>query len=152
MPLKEIRGIFPNTKGTRLEITSDIDINYNCAAWAIEENNRWWEPWELLLPDPPPELHWPDGLLHNSKVETYVRFFELKGYEIADDDILEQGYTKIALYEEGGEFRHVARQLTAKKWSSKLGPKEDISHELRALENDGKYAYGTASIFMKKPR
>ena len=152
MPLKELRGIFPNARGTRLEITSEIDVNYNCASWALDQQNRWWEPWGLLLPAPPPEIHWPDGLPHDSKLQTYVRFFELHGFEVTNNEAPEVGFIKIALYAENGEFRHVARQKTATKWTSKIGRQEDISHELNALENSGQYAYGTVAVFMRKPR
>ena len=152
MPEKEIRGLFPNIRRTRLDLTSKIDGNYNCAAWAIEDVKRWWEPYGLILPTSTPEYHWPDELPHNSKPETYVRFFALNGYELADDDSLEEGYTKIAIYVLDDEFAHVARQVSRYRWTSKIGEQEDIEHSLRALENDAPYTYGTASIFMRKPK
>ena len=77
-------------------------------------------------------------------------FFELHGYQVAYDDSVEPGFRKIAIYVENDEFRHVARQEPNGLWSSKIGPQEDITHELRALESSGLYGYGVASIFMKK--
>ena len=151
MPKKELRGLFPNIKRTRLDLTSEMDGNYNCAAWAIDDDQRWYEPYGMILPTSTPEYHRPEGLPHNSKPETYVSFFELYGYELADDETLEDGYTKIALYVRDGEFRHVARQVSRHRWTSKVGEQEDIEHALRALEKDGPHAYGIVSIFMKKP-
>ena len=151
MPLKELLGIFPRLKGTRPQITSPCNGNYNCTAWAIRDEIRWWEPYGLVLPSPFPPYHWPAELPQDLKAETFVRFFELNGFELAADESVEAGFIKIALYVQNGEYRHVARQLSATKWTSKIGEREDISHELRALEGDGKYGYGVASIFMRKP-
>ena len=151
MPLKELRGIFPNWSGRSRDMTSPEDGNYNCASWALEEVHRWWEPYGLILPGPSPPYHWPPELPQDAKAETYVRLFEMNGYELAADDSVEDGYTKIALYTRNGEFQHAARQLSANRWTSKIGEREDISHELRALERDGPYGYGAATIFMRKP-
>ncbi|MDF1811210.1 MAG: hypothetical protein P1V20_03320 [Verrucomicrobiales bacterium] len=35
---------FPRLKGGHFKITSPQDIDYNCMAWAMEDNSRWWEP------------------------------------------------------------------------------------------------------------
>ena len=152
MPIKELRGVFPNSTGSRLDLTSEEDINYNCASWALEENHRWWEPYGLILPAPSPPYHWPPELPQDNKAATYVRLFEMNGYELAADESLEQGYKKVALYIRDVNFQHAARQLSTTKWTSKIGKHEDIRHELRALERDGPYGYGTASIFMRKPK
>jgi hypothetical protein len=150
MPLKELVGIFPRLIGTKKKITSPCDGNYNCTAWAIEDSVRWWEPYGLILPSPSPPYHWPAGLPQNQSAETFVRFFELNGYERVNDSSVEPGYAKIAIYIQDGQFRHVARQLSATEWTSKIGEQEDITHELRALESDGPFGYGIASIFMRK--
>ena len=33
---------FPNLLTTGYEITSPDTIDYNCIAWAAEDNERWW--------------------------------------------------------------------------------------------------------------
>ncbi|MCI0637958.1 MAG: hypothetical protein L0Y72_23715 [Gemmataceae bacterium] len=38
---------------------------------------------------------------------------------------------------------HAARQLPTGRWSSKLGPSEDIEHDLHALEGE---IYGTIAL------
>ena len=150
MPLKELYQTFPNLADTQAEITSPTDLNYNCVSWAIEDTQRWWEPYGIILPSPSPPYAWPDGLPHDQNSSTYVRFFELHGYEVTDDESVESGFKKIALYLKDDEFRHVARQETSGSWTSKIGPQEDIIHELRALESLGHFGYGVASIFMRK--
>lgn len=53
------------------------------------------------------------------------------------------------------EISHVARQLPDGRWTSKLGPDEDIEHnDLHALEGDvGVYplCYGVVIRFMRRP-
>lgn len=88
----------------------------------------------------------------DNKAATYVRLFEMNGYEVAADESVEDGYKKIALYILDGNFQHAARQLSATKWTSKIGKHEDIRHELRALERDGPHGYGVAIIFMRKSK
>ncbi len=152
MPLKELCGIFPNLKATNQTITSDIDVNYNCVAWAIEDKLRWWEPFGVIIPASFPPYHWPDNLPHNNLLQTYVSFFEAHGFQVTDDPKLENGVEKLALYERDNQFQHVARQLPNGRWTSKIGPQEDIEHELDDLKNDIPYSYGKASIFMKRPK
>lgn len=150
MPLKELYGIFPKLAGTQIEITSPIDVDYNCVAWVIGDNSRWWEPYGIILPSPSPEYHWPNVLPHDKSSSTYIRFFKLHGYKLAEDDSMEPNSRKIAIYLEDDEFRHVALQRSDGLWSSKIGPKEDIRHELHALESTGPFGYGIASVFMKR--
>ena len=102
------------------------------------------------MPSPFPYFNWPGDLPQNDHAETYIRFFEQHGYQLADGPFVEPGFTKIAIYVEDDKFRHVARQLRNGQWSSKIGSKEDVIHELTALESHGPFGYGAASIFMKK--
>ena len=62
----------------------------------------------------------------------------------------EDGQEKIAIYtDERDQFQHVARELDETKWTSKLGPFEDISHA--KLEGLHGKEYGLAKYFMKRP-
>jgi hypothetical protein len=150
MPLKELSGIFPSLNATQNTITSPIDPNYNCVAWAVEDKLRWWEPFGLIIPASFPPYHWPDNLPHDLLPQTFVSFFEVHGYEVTHDPKLENDVEKLAIYVRENEFQHVARQLPSGRWTSKIGPQEDIEHDLGDLESDIPYGYGKASIFMKK--
>lgn len=37
-------GDFPNTSLEPFVQTSNVDVNYNCIAWAASDNTRWYEP------------------------------------------------------------------------------------------------------------
>lgn len=77
--------------------------------------------------------------------------FILLGYE--ECGLLEHPdpaeYEVLAFYQRGDEVRHVARQLIGGRWSSKLGPEMDLSHELHELYSKG---YGGLGWKMKRRR
>ena len=155
MPLRELYQIFPNLAGTQPHITSPIDWDYNCVAWVVGDNTRWYEPFGDVLLSASPPYYWPEGIPgrpNDKSYATYIGLFESYGFRAADNELVEPGYTKIAIYVKDDEFRHVARQTADGRWSSKIGKQEDIIHELRALESGGPYGYGTATIFMKKAK
>jgi hypothetical protein len=62
----------------------------------------------------------------------------------------EQGFEKIAIYTDGDEYMHAARQLEDGKWTSKMGPDEDVEHN--EPEDLAGPCYGNVSIFMKRKR
>ena len=150
MPLKEIKGLFPNLNATGETITSKIDPNYNCIAWAFGDTENWWEPWGLILPSAFPPYRWPDNLAHDNTLDTYIDFYRAHGFQVSDSEEYEDGYEKIALYVNKDEVCHAARQLRDGIWTSKLGDKEDIKHGLRDLEGSGEFRYGFVSAFMKR--
>jgi hypothetical protein len=64
-------------------------------------------------------------------------------------------FEKVALYADGQDPKHMARQLPDGTWTSKCGGAEDITHfTLDALESYGplpmKGHYGSAVLFMKR--
>ena len=68
-------------------------------------------------------------------IESFIRLFESLGYATCEDDVVEDGFEKIALYAGGdGMPTHAARQLPTGQWTSKLGFLEDIEHALHDLE------------------
>lgn len=154
MPLKELRSLFPKLKATKDTIKSPVDIDYNCAGWALSDKASWWEPWGgLVLPSSTPQYKWSSSLPHDTLAETYVRFFEEHGFELTDSAVRERGFERLAVYVRDGEFTHVARQLPNGRWTSKLGDKEDIEHaQPEELENDGPFAYGRVALYMKRKR
>ena len=69
-------------------------------------------------------------------------------YVVCDDDQLEPGYEKIALFALAGVPKHAAKQLPTGRWISKLGPSEDIEHGLHDLTG---MVYGAVVLLMKRP-
>jgi hypothetical protein len=130
--------------------TSDPSDDYNCIAWAANEDFRvWW-------PDPRYIGYWPDGIAREETVEAFVAAYATLGYEPCDNGDLEQGFEKIALYLHQGKPTHAARQLATGSWSSKLGPNIDVEHdtpeaiitEIAVLAN----IYGMPAKFLRRVR
>lgn len=122
--------------------TSEPDHSYNCIAHAAGDKDVWW--------DPAPRMYWPSRVPRDYSLGALEAAFASIGYVPCDSDALEQGVDKVALFIGGdGRYTHAARQLEDGRWTSKLGPNEDISHELRQVEGS---AYGTVARLMKKAR
>lgn len=136
---------YPRLTDQNYIITSPESDDYNCAAWAVEDNERHW--WPTLLPD----YYWPPGARRDDTLTAIVEGYSMLGYSVCDTSELEPGYEKIAIYADGDEPLHVARQLQSGRWTSKLGMDwEDIEHsELADLECD---LYGSPRLFMRKRR
>lgn len=134
---------FPGLKSSAFRITSDQNPKYNCIAWAVEEDFRWWEPTDLL--------YWPPAAPRERTLAAYITAYEARGFSIAANDSLEAGFAKLAIYTSTGARdgypTHAARQLPSGLWTSKLGKDVDIEHTLRGLEGD---LYGRVACFMKR--
>jgi hypothetical protein len=122
---------FPKLMGdVDFKLTSPATPNYNCIAWAYNINNR------VMWPGGPDAKnldgfhYWPDGAANDTHVSAFIEAFELKGYHVCKKWEHEDGYRKIALYTKEGstECTHASRELTSGKWTSKLGPQQDIQH------------------------
>ena len=146
--------VIKNFPGLRYDnvfkITSPIDPNYNCIAWAYQIKGRWmWPPKGLPTGVLDAVTYWPND---NSSpdVERFVDAFRQKGYEKCDTSDFETGFRKIALYIKPGttECTHAARQLSDGTWTSKLGCSYDIQHGTpQAIEGQ---CYGCVYCYMKK--
>jgi hypothetical protein len=134
-----------------ITITSPKDKNYNCIAWAAEDNeNFWW----------PIGGHWPEGMPRILNLQCFIFAYGSKGYVVTDKSDLEVGYSKIAIYvDQEGIPQHASRQLSDGWWTSKLGPSYDIRHPFYNvwpdLNIDGslrKFSslYGHLGVLMKK--
>lgn len=134
---------FPNFSTTGYEITSPDTIDYNCIAWAAEDNERWW--W----PDSQNIDYWPAGVPREVTINAFTQAYQTIGYEVCDRPNLERGFQKIAIYaDSAGKPTHAARQLPNGKWTSKLGQDEDIQHE--TLEGLTGESYGNVACIMRK--
>jgi hypothetical protein len=107
MPIKELKGIFHKLRATTSTITSPIDANYNCHAWAVGDNRTWYEPYGVILPHPFPPYQWPDGLPHDLAPDTFKKFFERFGFELAVSGDIEEGVEKIAFDDNDLPFFHL---------------------------------------------
>jgi hypothetical protein len=143
--VERIELAFPGLRGTGYQVTSPPDETYNCIAWAAGDTTDWWWPDE---PDNLDSSHWPAGTPRMETLEAFRGAFAALGYAVCDDDQLEAGYEKVALFALAGVPKHAARQLPGGRWTSKLGPMEDIEHALHDLTG---MVYGSVVLVMKRP-
>lgn len=144
-PNERLERLFPNLKDSDYQITSPATQIYNCVAWAVGEALCWWWPVNEF------GCYWPANAPFAETLEAFTAMFVNQGYQTCDEDGLEPGYSKIALYaDSGGNPTHVARQLSSGTWTSKIGKFEDIEHQtLSALEGR---LYGKVSQIMKRAK
>ena len=134
-------------------ITSPSSRRYNCIAWAAGSVHQWWWPDRraCLLG----YSYWPPNIPVELTFEAFFRAYGTLGYILCADGALEQGVEKIAIYGKTTlvgvtEPTHAALQLPDGRWTSKLGPHEDIVHDtLSVIEGP---TYGDAVHYMKRPR
>jgi len=144
MPADDLHRLFPELAASTYQITSQIDLCYNCIAWAADDTERKWWPFAY-----PPMGYWPDGVDRNETVECFIAAFATLDYSTCENGDLEHGFEKVAIYADGADVTHMARQLPSGVWTSKLGDLEDIEHaELEAIVCD---IYGEPVQFLKRP-
>jgi hypothetical protein len=129
--------------------TSGATNDYNCAAWAVNDQLGKW--WPQPLDDGGEDYYWPEGARRDGTLEAFADGYGCLGFEVCDNADPEEGYEKIAIYATRRESpTHVARQVSHGKWkwTSKMGPDEDIEHvSLRDLQGG---AYGYPRLFMRR--
>ena len=124
------------------KITSPQSRAYNCIAWAAGESHRWWWPDKMRT------HYWPKEVPCEPTLVAFVAAYRLLGYEPCDGGNLEPGFEKIAIFvRPSGTPGHAARQLANGKWTSKLGPLQDIEHDLEGVECN---SYGVVRQFLKR--
>jgi len=130
------------------DVTSPATPNYNCISWAMKYSDRWTQY------NSDSKMHdgivywWPDGVPQEPTIEAYKMAFQKIGYEGCGSPCHEDGFIKIALYENKGICSHASRELRNGLWTSKLGQNHDIQHS-SPFTIEGQ-AYGRAVVFMKK--
>jgi hypothetical protein len=137
---------FPQLRSSGYEITSEATDDYNCVAWAAETQKKIWWPDINNQGD----IYWPPSVPREETIDAFIKAFQTIGYKDFQslDDSLEDGFQKIAIYALSETPKHVARQLPCGKWTSKIGPEEDIKHnDLQGLSGD---KYGKVVRIMKK--
>ncbi|NVJ20655.1 hypothetical protein HUW62_05390 [Myxococcus sp. AM011] len=137
-----IHAAFPETVHTHLRITSRRTAEYNCIAWAAEDDERWWWPFAGTF------AYWPPGVPLEESVAAFEQAYGTLGYVACGmSSQPDEGWQKIALYEKTGVITHAARQLPNGLWTSKLGEAEDVEHELKGLEGA---EYGRVCLILKR--
>lgn len=141
-----VRIQWPSLNEQNCSPESDLDDEYNCAAWAAGDKTNWWEPSGL------PEHYWPEGADLDYSISGYEAAFARVHFSRCTDGAFEIGVEKIALYAlpDSTEFLHAARQLEDGRWTSKLGNRRDVDHD--SPENLAGPWYGTPTIYMKRAR
>lgn len=143
MSRAHIQSSFPRLKQSTYFITSRATPNYNCIAWAADDDTQYWWPDSMSL------YYWPKGIDRTEDLDAFSSAFATLGYEPCDAANQEEGFEKIAIFADArGKPLHAARQLPNGAWTSKLGSAEDIQHALFTLE--GK-SYGMVQRFMRRP-
>ena len=137
--IDNLRRKLPNLPIASVTITSDATPEYNCVAWAVGENERWWEAGMM------PDSYWPAEALNTNDLRGWMEAFRSEGFEVSADSAHEVGFEKIAIYLQGGVPTHAARQLPNGRWTSKIGGLEDVEHDLSGLRD-----YGDPLLFMRR--
>lgn len=140
MTTSKVEAAFPRLRYSDYSISSPETLAYNCIAWAVGRDDRWWWPSK--------SCYWPRACPRKATVDAFVTTFKSLGYETCNNGTFEDGWQKIALYAMNGKPTHAARQLASGKWASKLGPSYDIEHDLDGLYG---HVYGTVAQYFKRP-
>jgi hypothetical protein len=131
---------FPRLVAGNHRVTSPPSPDYNCIARAAGDTNHWWEP----------GVFWPvTTRAGDYGIDVLILAFQALGYEACADGGLEPGIKKVALFGDAVFYTHAARQLPDGKWTSKLGPAEDIEHDSADAVAGG--VYGEIFMFMRRP-
>ena len=142
--VEPIEARFPGLQTSPFRVTSPAARDYNCIAWAAGDVGRWW--W----PDPDPDndaIFWPPGAPTVETVDAFVTAFATLGYAPCSGEDHEPGFEKVALFARESVPTHAARQLPGGRWTSKLGRREDIEHDLHALSGE---VYGAVVQILKR--
>jgi len=140
----EFAPFFPKLREEDYEKKSDQTDAYNCIAYAMGDEHKYW--W----PTPQYACYWPPGFERSNALPVLKKIAELFRYRDCENGDSEVGYEKIAFYADATGVQHAARQLQSGMWKSKIGELEDVEHTtVESLESKD---YGTVVAYMKRPR
>src|SRR5437660_2593990 len=140
--VEPIEALFPGLRNSTFRVTSPATRDYNFIAWAAGDTAHWW--W----PDPDFEndtIFWPAGVALEETLDAFVAAFATLGYAPCSSEGPEAGFERVALFASAAIPTHTARQLPSGRWTSKLGFREDIEHDLHAVSGD---VYGTVVLLL----
>jgi len=131
---------FPNSVEDPFVKTSEPSLVYNCIAWSVGDDTKWWWPHK--------DTYWPDDINKEETIEAFIDLYSNMGYELCDHQEYEDNYEKIVLFADDKDMpTHAARQVSENRWTSKLGPSEDVEHTLNSM-NEG--FYGKPFMYFKR--
>lgn len=142
-----IESFFPNL-GQNYKITSPQTPNYNCIAFAADDETKFWWPLSSFC-------FWPEGIPNSVDLDSFIACYELLGYQNCEKNSnYEEGYEKVAIFTTPyGIPTHAAKQVDDKFWKSKLGPHHDIEHLLEGLSGwTNEQSYGFVAVIMKREK
>ena len=138
---KSLAEAFPRLSKEGYEIVGESSNRYNCIAYAAGDADKWW--------DFRGGRYWPDYATRSDSIKSLIEVFAGLGFQQCQDSSLENGYEKVALYEEQGMWKHAALQTPAGRWRSKMGQGPVIEHI--SLESLSHGMYGNPTIYMRRP-
>jgi hypothetical protein len=139
-----LETVSPGLQKSVFQVTSPATREYNCIGWAASDTTHWW--WPVVDPDND-TLFWPTGVAFEETLDAFVAAFATLGYGPYSGEEFEPGFERVALFARGGVPTHAARQLPNGRWTSKLGFREDIEHDLHAVSGE---IYGTVVKLLKR--
>jgi len=137
---QQLISAFPQLASEGYEIVGDPTEQYNCIAYAAGDTSRWWEHSE--------NHHWPGYASRSNSMESLKQVFLGLGFQPCNDSRMEDGYQKVALYEQEGAWTHAAVQMPNGRWRSKMGRGPVIEHQSPQSLSGG--IYGEPSTCMRR--
>jgi hypothetical protein len=144
---EELQTKFPKLVSGSYQRKSLSTPRYNCVGFANKDERHWWEAGRYGG-----RFYWPPHVKQSNTVDVIAQIFISDGYTLTDNQEIEPGWEKIAIYVslEDMEFSHVARS-DGEVWKSKLGKGQDIDHHsLSVLEGDNGDEYGIVDRILKR--
>jgi hypothetical protein len=143
--VEAIASLFPGLTNSGFVVTSPATKDYNCIGWAAGDTMHWW--WPDIDPDNQAK-YWPAGIVLAETLDAFVAAFATLGYALCIGEEPEPGFEKVALFAHEVVPTHAARQLPSGRWTSKLGMREDIEHDLHSVSGN---LYGKVTLILKRP-
>ena len=148
-------GIYPDLRTDQnFEILSAPSHKYNCIAWAMHCDDRWADV------ESAPGHWWPDDVATDLAPQSLVDAFFAVGFEVADNDMVEEGYDKVALFKAYNNmlscviWTHAARVVAPGVLHSKFGDSFDGKHSPATVKNVPSWrqndSYGEVFMYMKR--
>lgn len=134
-------------------VTSQPTWVYNCIAFAMGSQDMWvasahpngWYAW------------WPDDVKvpRNSHPMSLIAAFQYMGFELCEDNLPEEGFDKVVLYQIVNpntnqlEWTHAAKVIGEHRLHSKIGAWYDVQH--RDGDVFTQCPYGEEYAYMRRP-
>ena len=140
---KVLISYFPHLgRDLHYNLLSEETPVYNCIAWAMGFDDRWVD----IVTSP--GHWWPDGVQRSTSPQTLVDAFLAVGFEQSDNDMFEEGYDKVALYQNNGEWTHASRIESNNVEYSKFGGSFDGVHSHNIFSGS---IYGDEYAYLRRP-